>query len=336
MNVLVTGGCGYIGSHTCVELIENGMEPIVVDNLSNSKEEVLNRIYKITGKKIKFYKGDVSDTNLLRNIFKENDIDSVIHFAGLKSVTESCDLPLEYYQNNIVSTLSLLNVMKEFNCKNIIFSSSASVYGKQEVQPIREDATLSEPSNAYARTKLFIEYILKDLYNSDKEWNIVLLRYFNPVGAHESGLIGEDPNGIPNNLCPYVTQVAIGKLPYLKVTGNDYNTIDGTGVRDYIHVCDLAYGHVLCLQKITKPGLHIYNLGTGTGYSVLQVVSAFERACGKQIPCKFAPRRPGDFATVYANCDKAKTELGFECKKDLNTMAKDAWNFQVHNPNGIN
>lgn len=335
MTVLVTGGTGYIGSHTVVELLNRNYDVVVVDNLSNSKYEVVNRINKITGKSITFYQIDVCDKMLLKEVFDKHQIDSVIHFAGLKAVGESTVMPLKYYENNILSTLSLIEVMKEFNCKNLIFSSSATVYGPQEVMPINENASLSA-TNPYGRTKLFIEYILKDLYNADKSWNIALLRYFNPVGAHESGLIGEDPNGIPNNLCPYITQVAVGKLPYLRVFGNDYDTIDGTGVRDYIHVVDLAIGHICAIEKLNQnPGLVIYNLGAGKGYSVLEMVNAFEKAIGKTIQFKIVERRPGDVATCYADATKAYLEMNFKTSKTIDDMAKDAWNFQKNNPNGI-
>ncbi|MBR6516307.1 MAG: UDP-glucose 4-epimerase GalE [Bacilli bacterium] len=334
MTVLVTGGAGYIGSHTVVELIEKGYEVIIVDNLSNSKIEVLNRLKMITNKDIPFYQDDVCDKNKLRNIFKSHSIDAVIHFAGLKAVGESTKVPLKYYENNILSTLSLIEIMKEYNCKNLIFSSSATVYGYQEIMPIKEDASLSA-TNPYGRTKLFIEYILKDLYEADNSWNIALLRYFNPVGAHPSGLIGEDPSGIPNNLCPYITQVAVGKMPYLKVFGNDYDTVDGTGVRDYIHVTDLALGHVLSIKKLLEnSGLVIYNLGTGKGTSVLEMINAFEKATNKKIDYKIVERRSGDIGTCYADCSKALEELGFRTIKSIDDMAKDAWNFQVKNPLG--
>ncbi len=335
MTVLVTGGTGYIGSHTVVELINRGYDVVIVDNLSNSKYEVVNRINKITNRNVTFYQIDVCDKELLKTVFVKHRIDSVIHFAGLKAVGESTTMPLKYYENNILSTLSLVEVMKEFNCKNLIFSSSATVYGYQEVMPINEDASLSA-TNPYGRTKLFIEYILKDLYNADNSWNIALLRYFNPVGAHSSGLIGEDPNGIPNNLCPYITQVAVGKLPYLRVFGNDYDTIDGTGVRDYIHVVDLALGHVCAIAKLNQnSGLVIYNLGTGKGYSVLEMVNAFEKAIGKKIEYKTVERRPGDIGTCYADASKAYLEMNFKTSKSIDDMAKDAWNFQKNNPNGI-
>ena len=334
MTILVTGGAGYIGSHTVVELIDKGYDVVIIDNLSNSKIEVLKRLKMITDKEIPFYQDDVCDKNKLRKIFKSHSVDAVIHFAGLKAVGESSKVPLKYYENNILSTLALIEVMKEYNCKNLIFSSSATVYGFQEKMPIKENASLSA-TNPYGRTKLFIEYILKDLYESDNSWNIALLRYFNPVGAHPSGLIGEDPSGIPNNLCPYITQVAVGKMPYLKVFGNDYDTIDGTGVRDYIHVCDLAVGHVLSIKKLNEnPGLVIYNLGTGQGTSVLEMIKAFEKATNKKIDYKIVERRLGDIGTCYADCSKALVELGFKTHKTIDDMAKDAWNFQVKNPLG--
>lgn len=336
MAILVTGGAGYIGSHTCVELLEKNYDVIVIDNLSNSKKEAINRINKIAGKNVIFYEEDCCSKEALDKIFSNHKIDCVIHFAGLKAVGESCVVPFKYYENNIVSTLSLIDVMNKHNCKNLIFSSSATVYGYQEVMPITEEASLSA-TNPYGRTKLFIEYILKDLYNADQSWNICLLRYFNPVGAHPSGLIGEDPNGIPNNLCPYITQVAIGKLPYLRVFGNDYDTKDGTGVRDYIHVCDLAHGHLCAINKINEnPGLVIYNLGTGEGYSVFDMIKAFENASGKNIPYKVVERRSGDIATCYADPTKALKEMNFKTVKTIFDMAKDSWNWQIKNPNGYN
>ena len=335
MSILVTGGTGYIGSHTVVELINKGYDVVIVDNLSNSRYEVTNRIKTITNKDVNFYQIDVCDKASLKEVFKRHSIDAVIHFAGLKAVGESTVMPMKYYENNIMSTLSLIEVMKEFNCKNLIFSSSATVYGPQDVMPIKEDASLSA-TNPYGRTKLFIEYILKDLYSADKNWNIALLRYFNPVGAHPSGLIGEDPNGIPNNLCPYITQVAVGKLPFLRVFGNDYDTIDGTGVRDYIHVIDLAIGHLCAIEKLkSNPGLVIYNLGTGKGYSVLEMVKAFEKATGKEIKYKIVDRRAGDIGTCYADATKAYNEMNFKTLKTIDDMAKDAWNFQKMNPDGI-
>lgn len=334
MKILVTGGAGYIGTHTCVELIQAHHQIVVVDNLSNSKYEAIRRVEKITDFSIPFYQEDVTNYEAMEKIFAKEKFDGIIHFAGLKCVPESVKVPLDYYQNNIDGTLVLLKLMKKFKVRNFVFSSSATVYGDPKILPIPEDAPLSA-TNPYGRTKLFIEYILKDLYQSDSFFNIAILRYFNPIGAHPSGLIGEDPNGIPNNLVPYVTQVAIKKLPYLKVNGNDYPTKDGTGVRDYIHVCDLARGHVLALEKLTTNcGLVIYNLGTGTGYSVLEIVDAFSKVVGFEIPYQIAPRRPGDIATCYADPKKAYEELHFKTQYDLKAMAKDAWNWQKKNPNG--
>lgn len=334
MKILVTGGAGYIGTHTCIELIQAHHDVVIVDNLSNSKLEAVLRVEQICQCKIPFYQVDCCDYEQLKMVFSKEKIDGIIHFAGLKCVPESISLPLNYYQNNLDSMLVVLRLMKEFNVKNLVFSSSATVYGTPKVLPITEDSPLST-TNPYGTTKLFIEQILNDLYKSDNSMNIAILRYFNPVGAHPSGLIGEDPKGIPNNLVPYVTQVAIGKLPYLNVNGNDYPTKDGTGVRDYIHVCDLAYGHVLAFEKLkTNPGLVIYNLGTGIGYSVLDVVNAFHLACQKEIPYKIAPRRPGDIASCYADPHKAYEELHFQCKYNLSDMARDAWNWQKKNPNG--
>lgn len=334
MNVLVTGGAGYIGSHTSVELLNAGHNVICIDNFMNSKYEAVRRVEQITGKKIKFYEGDIRDKAILDKIFTENKIDSVINFAGLKAVGESCAKPLEYYENNIEGLLVLAFAMREHNVKNLVFSSSATVYGKPESVPIKEDFPLST-SNPYGSTKLFIEYILKDLYAADKSFNIAILRYFNPVGAHESGLIGEDPKGIPNNLCPYITQVAVGKREYLGVFGNDYNTHDGTGVRDFIHVVDLAKGHVLAVNKLAEnPGLIIVNLGTGQGYSVLDMVKAFEKVTGKPIPYKIMPRRPGDIDECYADPTKAKEILGFKAEKTIDDMCRDAMNWQTKNPNG--
>ena len=334
MKILVTGGAGYIGTHTCVELIQAHHQIVVVDNLSNSKYEAIRRVEKITDSSIPFYQEDVTNYEAMEKIFAKEKFDGIIHFAGLKCVPESVKVPFDYYQNNIDGTLVLLKLMKKFKVRNFVFSSSATVYGDPKILPIPEDAPLSA-TNPYGRTKLFIEYILKDLYQSDSFFNIAILRYFNPIGAHPSGLIGEDPNGIPNNLVPYVTQVAIKKLPYLKVNGNDYPTKDGTGVRDYIHVCDLARGHVLALEKLTTNcGLVIYNLGTGTGYSVLEIVDAFSKVVGFEIPYQIAPRRPGDIATCYADPKKAYEELHFKTQYDLKAMAKDAWNWQKKNPNG--
>ena len=334
MKVLVTGGAGYIGSHTMVELLNAGHEVVCVDNFMNSKYESVVRVEKITGKSIKFYQGDICDRQILDKIFTENKIDSVINFAGLKAVGESCAKPLEYYENNIQGLLVLMFAMREHGVKNLVFSSSATVYGKPKSVPIKEDFPLST-SNPYGSTKLFIEYILKDLYKSDPTFNIAILRYFNPIGAHESGLIGEDPKGIPNNLCPYITQVAVGKREYLGVFGDDYNTHDGTGVRDYIHVVDLAKGHVLAVDKLAEnPGLLIVNLGTGTGYSVLDMVKAFEKSLGKPIPYKIMPRRPGDIDECYADPSLAEQILGFKAEKSLEDMCRDALNWQLKNPNG--
>ncbi|MBQ6728280.1 MAG: UDP-glucose 4-epimerase GalE [Clostridia bacterium] len=334
MNVLVTGGAGYIGSHTDVELINAGHNVIVIDNLLNSKEEALKRVEKITGKKIKFYKGDIRDRKILDKIFTENKIDAVINFAGLKAVGESCAKPLEYYENNIEGLLQLAFAMRDYNVKNLVFSSSATVYGKPKSVPIKEDFPLST-SNPYGSTKLFIEYILKDLYKADPSFNIAILRYFNPIGAHESGLIGEDPKGIPNNLCPYITQVAVGKRKELGVFGNDYNTHDGTGVRDYIHVVDLAKGHVLAVNKLVEnSGLIIVNLGTGHGYSVLDMVKAFEKVIGRPIPYRIMPRRPGDIDECYADPSYAYELLGFKAEKNLDDMCRDAMRWQTLNPDG--
>ncbi|WP_027308895.1 UDP-glucose 4-epimerase GalE [Caloramator sp. ALD01] len=334
MSILVTGGAGYLGSHTCVELLNLGYEVIVVDNLSNSKEESLKRVEKITGKRLKFYNVDLLDKEGLENIFKENKVDAVIHFAGLKAVGESVQVPLKYYHNNITGTIILCEVMKKYGVKRLIFSSSATVYGNVERVPITEDFPLSA-TNPYGRTKLFIEEILRDLYISDNEWSIVLLRYFNPIGAHESGLIGEDPNGIPNNLMPYVTQVAVGKLKELRVFGNDYDTHDGTGVRDYIHVVDLAKGHVKALEKVMVfKGVEAYNLGTGKGYSVLDLVHTFEKVTGKRVPYRIVERRPGDVAKCFADPSKANRELGWIAEKNLEDMCRDAWRWQSNNPNG--
>lgn len=335
MNILVTGGAGYIGSHTAIELLKENHEVIILDNLSNSKTVVIDRIEQISGKKVKFYKEDILNIEGLRKVFSENKIDMVIHFAGLKAVGESVAKPLEYYSNNITGTLNLLFVMREFEVFNFVFSSSATVYGDPESCPIYETFPTLQCTNPYGSTKLHIERILKDLYHADNRFNIALLRYFNPIGAHESGLIGEDPKGIPNNLVPYITQVAIGKREYLNVFGNDYPTPDGTGVRDYIHVVDLAIGHVAAIKKLQeKPGLVIYNLGTGIGYSVLDVLHAFEKACNMTIPYKIQARRAGDIATCYSNCDKAKKELHWEAKLGIDDMARDSWNWQTKNPDG--
>lgn len=335
MSVLVTGGAGFIGSHTCVELLESGFDVVVCDNLSNASEEALNRVKKITGKTVKFYKTDIRDREGLDTIFEKESIDSVIHFAGLKAVGESVEKPLMYYDNNIHGTLVLCEAMKKAGCKSIVFSSSATVYGDPHTVPIKEDFPL-HATNPYGRTKLMIEEILQDLCVSDPEWKVILLRYFNPIGAHESGLIGEDPKGIPNNLVPYVAQVAIGKHEFVRVFGNDYNTPDGTGVRDYIHVVDLAKGHVCALHKIeaSDPGVLIYNLGTGKGYSVLDVVKAYGKACGKELPYKILDRRPGDIATCYADPAKAKAELGWEAQFGIERMCADSWRWQSTNPEG--
>ena len=334
MSVLVTGGAGYIGSHTLISLLENSYEAVVIDNLCNSCQESLNRVEKITGKSVKFYRGDIRDAALLDKIFAENSIESVIHFAGLKAVGESVSIPLDYYDNNIGGTLVLLEAMKRANVRNLVFSSSATVYGKPASVPIRENFPLS-CTNPYGRTKLFIEEILRDLYISDNSWNIALLRYFNPVGSHPSGLIGEDPQGIPNNLMPYVAQTAIGKLPFVRVFGNDYDTPDGTGVRDYIHVVDLAEGHILALKKLEKnPGVVTYNLGTGVGYSVLDMIRAFSKAVGREIPYQIVARRPGDIAACYADPSFAKQEIGFEAKYGIDEMCADLWRWQTMNPNG--
>ena len=332
MSVLVTGGAGYIGSHTVVELLNRGEKIIIVDNFSNSKPEMLNKIRKITNKDFKFYEVDLLDRENLDKVFAENpDIESVIHFAGLKAVGESVAKPIEYYHNNITGTLILLDIMKKYNCKKIVFSSSATVYGDPATVPIKEDFPLST-TNPYGSTKLMIEQILRDVYISDNDWSIILLRYFNPIGAHESGLIGENPNGIPNNLLPYINQVACGKLECLSVFGNDYDTVDGTGVRDYIHVVDLAKGHLKALDKARNfNGVEAYNLGTGTGYSVLQIVKAFEDATGVEVKYKIVERRPGDIATCYADSTKAKNELGWTAEKGIEEMCKDAWRFTQNN-----
>jgi len=336
MSVLITGGAGYIGSHTCVELVKSGLDVVVVDNFYNSKKEVLNRVEKIVGKSIKFYEADVRDRDALIKIFKENSIDSVIHFAGLKAVGESSVIPLEYYNKNIVSTLVLCDVMREFNVKKIVFSSSATVYGVAKVMPLVETMPLGA-INPYGRTKLFIEEILRDLFASDNDWSVALLRYFNPIGAHESGTIGEDPKGIPNNLMPYISQVAVGRLEKLRVFGDDYNTVDGTGVRDYIHVVDLAEGHVKAVKWVLEnKGCEAINLGTGNGVSVLQLKDAFQKASGIEIPFEITPRRPGDPDEVYANADKAKKLLGWEAKLDVDQMCQDSWRWQSGNPNGYN
>jgi len=334
MSILITGGAGYIGSHTCVELLSKGYDIVIVDNFSNSKPEVINRIRELSGKNFKFYKTDILNKNEIEKIFIENNIDAVIHFAGLKSVSESVKIPLKYYYHNITGTLILSEVMKKYNVKKMVFSSSATVYGNPKSVPITEDFPLGA-TNPYGRTKLMIEEILRDVYISDKSWSIALLRYFNPIGAHESGRIGEDPNGIPNNLMPYITQVAIGKREKLSIFGNDYNTHDGTGVRDYIHVVDLAKGHIKALEKVIKTnGIDAYNLGTGIGYSVLDVVKNFEKVTNIKIPYVFVDRRPGDIDKCYADPTKAFKELGWKAEKTLEDMCRDAWNWQKNNPKG--
>ncbi|MBO7187332.1 MAG: UDP-glucose 4-epimerase GalE [Clostridia bacterium] len=334
MKILVTGGAGYIGSHTMIKLLENGYEVVCVDDLSNSKMIAVKKVEEISGKKVDFYKADIRDREALRKVFTEHKIDSVINFAGYKAVGESCAKPIEYYDNNIYGILVLIEVMREFGVKNLVFSSSATVYGNPHKVPITEDFPLST-SNPYGSTKLFIEYILKDLYKSDNEFNISILRYFNPIGAHPSGKIGEDPNGIPNNLCPYITKVCVGKLPFVNIFGDDYPTPDGTGVRDYIHVEDLAEGHVLAVKKLEeKPGLFIVNLGTGVGYSVLEMVNAFSKALGKEVPYKIGPRRPGDIPMCYADPSFAEEFIGFKAKRTLDDMCRDALNWQLNNPDG--
>ncbi len=337
MNILVTGGTGYIGSHTCVELLNEGHEVIVVDNFVNSKQEALKRVQEITGKTLQFYKVDLLDKAGLEAVFSKHKIDAVIHFAALKAVAESVREPLRYYQNNITGTLNLCETMLKHHVKNIVFSSSATVYGTT-TPPLKEDALrdISSITNPYGRTKLMIEEILRDVYASDNSWNIILLRYFNPVGAHKSGRIGEDPSGIPNNLMPIVSQVAVGKLKELTVTGNDYPTPDGTGVRDYIHVVDLAQGHVKAVGKLRdKPGVVAYNLGTGRGYSVLEVIHAFEKASGRKVAHKFGPRRAGDQPSSYADPSKAETELHWKATRDMNEMCEDTWRWQSQNPKGF-
>lgn len=330
MKILVTGCCGYIGSHTCVELLNNNYEVVGLDNFSNSKKDVLDKIKQITGKSIKFYEGNMLDKEILNKIFDENDISCVIDFAAYKAVGESVQKPIEYYTNNLSSVLTLLSVMKKYNCKKLVFSSSATVYGDPEVVPITEDAKTGGTTNPYGTSKLFAEQILKDLYKSDNSWDICILRYFNPIGAHSSGLIGEDPNGIPANLMPYISKVASKKLECLSVFGNDYDTKDGTGVRDYIHVVDLARGHVKALEKLTKEqsGLFIYNLGTGVGYSVLDMINTFEKVNNVEVNYKIVDRRLGDIAECFADPTKAKKELGFVCEKTLEDMVRDAWNYE--------
>lgn len=336
MAILVTGGAGFIGSHTCVELLNAGYEIVVVDNYYNSNPKSLERVKELTGKDFKSYECDIRDSEGMDKIFKENKIDAVIHFAGLKAVGESCQKPIEYYDNNIGGTLKLCDVMRNNGCKNIVFSSSATVYGMKNVSPLKETMKTGGTTNPYGTTKYMIEIILEDIYKSDNEWNVTLLRYFNPIGAHESGRIGENPSGIPNNLMPYITQVAIGKRPFLSVYGNDYDTPDGTCIRDYIHVVDLADGHVKAVNNILdgKKGVQIFNLGTGKGYSVLDIVKAFSKAYGKELPYKIAPRRPGDLAVCYSDPTKAKEVLGWEAKRGIDDMCRDSWNWQSKNPNG--
>lgn len=336
MSILITGGAGFIGSHTLVELLNEGKEVIVLDNLSNSSKKSLDRVTEITGKPVKFYEADILDRDALEYIFSKENIESCIHFAGLKAVGESVEKPWEYYNNNITGTLTLLDVMRKHNCKNIIFSSSATVYGDPAIIPITEECPKGVCTNPYGWTKSMLEQILSDMYKADNEWNIVILRYFNPIGSHESGKIGENPNGIPNNLMPYITQVAVGKLEQLGVFGNDYDTHDGTGVRDYIHVVDLAKGHVKALAKLVpNSGLNIYNLGTGTGYSVLDIVNSFEKANNVKVPYVIKERRAGDIATCYSNADKAYKELGWKAEKNIEDMCRDSWRWQSNNPNGF-
>ena len=334
MKILVTGGAGYIGSHTCIELLQAGHEVVVVDNLINSKEESLKRVQELTGETLAFHKVDLLNKRELDDVFHKSSIDAVIHFAGLKAVGESVSIPLHYYHNNVTGTLILCDVMKKYKVKDLVFSSSATVYGDPDKVPINEDFPLSA-TNPYGRSKLMIEEILRDLYSAEPSWNIAILRYFNPVGAHSSGRIGEDPNGIPNNLMPFISRVAVGRLSELPVFGNDYPTQDGTGIRDYIHVMDLANGHLKALEKLSSnPGTVTYNLGTGRGYSVLEVVSSFEQTSEKKIPYKIMGRRPGDAAICYADSSKAERELNWSAKMDLNEMCADVWRWQSNNPNG--
>lgn len=333
MKILVTGGCGYIGSHTCCELLNNGYEVIILDNLSNSKKDVVDKIKTITGSELKFYEGDMIDSNLLDKIFEENEIDAVIDFAAYKAVGESVVKPIEYYKNNVSTVLELITAMKKHNCKKLVFSSSATVYGNPEVVPITEESKIGGTTNPYGTSKLFVEQILNDLYKSDNEWDIAILRYFNPIGAHSSGLLGEQPNGIPANIMPYIAKVAKGELECLSVFGDDYETSDGTGVRDYIHVVDLAIGHIKALEKLDKEGkgLFIYNLGTGRGYSVLELINAFQKANNIKVNYKIAPRRAGDIAICYSDPSKAKNELGFIAERNLEDMCRDSWNFEKNN-----
>ena len=333
MAILVAGGAGYIGSHTCVELLQAGYAVVVVDNLSNSNEKVLQRVEQITKKKVKFYQIDVQNQPALREVFRQEQIEAVINFAGLKAVGESVEQPLLYYQNNIMGLLSLCRTMQEFGVKRFVFSSSATVYGEPETMPITEEVPIGHITNPYGQTKVMSEQILRDLYTADASWSVLLLRYFNPIGAHESGLIGEDPKGIPNNLMPYIAQVAVGRLPYLNVFGNDYPTPDGTGIRDYIHVTDLAKGHVKALEHF-EAGVRVYNLGTGRGYSVLDVLHAYESACGRSLPYRIQPRRAGDIAICYCNAEKASRELGWMAEKTLEDMCRDSWHWQKNHPDG--
>ncbi len=337
MKILVTGGAGFIGSHTCVELLNAGYEIVIVDNLYNSSEKSLDRVKELTGKDFSFYPYDIRDKEKMRKVFEEHKIDACIHFAGLKAVGESVRKPLEYYDNNIGGTLALCEVMREYGCKKIVFSSSATVYGSSNISPLKENMKTGGTTNPYGTTKYMIEIILEDFHKGDNEWAVTLLRYFNPIGAHKSGRIGENPNGIPNNLMPYITQVAIGKLPYLNVFGDDYNTPDGTGVRDYIHVVDLALGHVKAVEKILKdePSVNVYNLGTGNGYSVLDIVKAFEQASGQKIEYKIVDRRPGDLDVCYSDASKALNELGWKAERELLEMCEDSWRWQSNNPNGF-
>ena len=335
MKILVTGGAGYIGSHTCVELLNAGYDVVVMDNLYNASEKAIERVEQITGKKVTFYKTDMLDREGVKKIFDNEKIDAVIHFAGLKAVGESVHKPIEYYHNNMTGTLILCDEMRNHGVKNIIFSSSATVYGNPAQIPITEECPKGTPTNPYGWTKSMLEQVLTDIHTADPEWNVILLRYFNPIGAHKSGTMGEDPNGIPNNLMPYITQVAIGKREYLNVWGDDYDTPDGTGVRDYIHVVDLALGHIKAVEKVEgSEGLFIYNLGTGKGYSVLDVVKAFEKASGVKIPYKIGPRRDGDIATCYSDPSKAYKELGWKAERDIEEMCEDSWRWQKQNPNG--
>jgi len=335
MAILVTGGVGYIGSHTVVELLDKNNDVIIIDNLSNSSIESLERVKKISGKSVQFYQGDILDKTFLKSVFNKHEVDSVIHFAGLKAVGESVSKPIEYYQNNVQGTLTLIDAMHEANVFKLVFSSSATVYGDPASLPIREDFPVGGTTNPYGTSKLMVEMMLQDIAKSDERFAFAILRYFNPVGAHKSGLIGEDPNGIPNNLLPYISQVAVGKLKQLGVFGDDYDTIDGTGVRDYIHVVDLALGHLKALQKIDQQtGAHVYNLGTGNGYSVLEMLNAFSKACGKDIPYTVSPRRPGDIAACYAAPEKALKELGWQAERGIDVMMQDTWRWQSNNPNG--